>query len=385
MHRAAYRNFGTHQSLYLNHTVDADGAGTGGIRWYELRNQGSGWSIYQQGTFAPDGDHRWMGSIAADGDGNIAIGYSVSSSTTYPSIRYAGRYANDPLGQLTQGEAEVIAGTGSQYGVTRWGDYSMMSIDPTDDATFWYTQEHVPVTSSRDWHTEIASFRMPPESLTVELPFSAPQPLRNHADGSFASIVNPPVYWLRFCDVAGVGAYEFVGNTARIEVFDNLDEPDEITLETWVRVDGPIPSGITRYASMVRKVGSYSLFIQPWGGHHFVFWVDAVNGGARQVSSSDVIPFDGSWYHVVGTYNGNTGSQRIFVNGQRKDISGQLSGPVVGTAGTAYIGEGIPAALDGVLGNVNIYNRALTDAEVLALYQSYTIDPSHCFRITKQP
>ena len=91
MYRLQYRNFGTHQTLVVNHTVDADASDHAGIRWYELRNTSTAWSIYQQGTHAPDGDHRWMGSVAMDSSGNMALGYSVSSGTTNPSIRYAGR------------------------------------------------------------------------------------------------------------------------------------------------------------------------------------------------------------------------------------------------------------------------------------------------------
>lgn len=159
MFRLQYRNFGSYQAMVTNHTVDADGSGKAGIRWYELRNTGSGWSIYQQGTYSPDSDHRWMGSIAMDGQGNIGLGYSVSSSSTYPSIRYTGRYAGDPLGQMTFSEENIITGSGSQtHSEARWGDYSMMSIDPSNDRTFWYTQEYIQTTGSAPWRTRIASF-----------------------------------------------------------------------------------------------------------------------------------------------------------------------------------------------------------------------------------
>src|SRR5204863_2236417 len=86
----------------------------------------------------------------------------VSRSSTYPSIRYAGRLVSDPLGQLAQGEAILIAGSGSQTGVdNRWGDYSMMSVDPSDDCTFWYTNEYYAQTGERNWRTRIGSFRFP--------------------------------------------------------------------------------------------------------------------------------------------------------------------------------------------------------------------------------
>jgi hypothetical protein len=162
MHRLAYRNFGDHAALVLNHTVDA-GSGRAGIRWYEVRDPGGSPIIYQQGTYAPaDTEHRWMGSLAMDHTGDIALGYSVSSSSVYPSIRYTGRLADDPLGQMAQGEAILITGTGSQTSnFARWGDYSMMSVDPLDDCTFWYTQEYYQTTSSSGWRTRIGSFKFP--------------------------------------------------------------------------------------------------------------------------------------------------------------------------------------------------------------------------------
>ncbi|MBI3995090.1 MAG: DUF11 domain-containing protein, partial [Nitrospirae bacterium] len=162
MYRLAYRNLGTHESLVVNHTVDVDGTNHAGIRWYEIRDPGGAPAIYQQGTFAPDADHRWMGSIAMDGAGNIAMGYSVSGTTTFPSIRYTGRLAGEPLGDLPQGESELIAGAGSQRSTaSRWGDYSMMGVDPTNDCTFWYTQEYYSATSSSGWKTRIGSFKFP--------------------------------------------------------------------------------------------------------------------------------------------------------------------------------------------------------------------------------
>ena len=162
MFRLPYRNFGSYQALVANISVDASGADQAGIRWYELRKSGGSWSIYQQGTYAPDSNNRWMGSAAMDHVGNIALGYSVSSSTVFPSIRYAGRLSTDPLGTLPQAEAEIIAGSGSQtHPAARWGDYSAMAVDPVDDCTFWYTQEYIQTTGSAPWQTRIASFKFP--------------------------------------------------------------------------------------------------------------------------------------------------------------------------------------------------------------------------------
>jgi uncharacterized repeat protein (TIGR01451 family) len=162
MNRAAYRNFGDHESVMLNHTVDADGTDHAGIRWYELRDPGGAPSIFQQGTYAPDSEHRWMGSIAMDKAGDVALGYSLSSRSRFPSIAYTGRLTNDPLGQMPQGQGIMFPGGGAQTDDSgRWGDYSNISIDPTDDCTFWYTTEYYPVTDGFLWHTRIGSFTFP--------------------------------------------------------------------------------------------------------------------------------------------------------------------------------------------------------------------------------
>jgi PKD repeat protein len=168
MYRLQYRNFGDHRAMVTNHTVNADGSGRAGVRWYELRNTGSVWSIYQQGTYSPDATHRWMGSIAMNSSGDIALGYSASDATTFPSIRYTGRLAGDPLGQMTFAEQSIIEGTGYQSGsAARWGDYSMMSVDPTDDATFWYTTEYIQTSGTVNWKTRIASFNFAPSAQFV--------------------------------------------------------------------------------------------------------------------------------------------------------------------------------------------------------------------------
>jgi hypothetical protein len=157
MYRLAYRNFGDHEAMVVNHSVTA--GSSVGVRWYEIRNPLTSPTIHQQGTFAPDPTYRWMGSAAMDKMGNIAIGYSASSSTSVPSIRYTGRETGDPLNTL-QTEQIIYSGGGSQTGgLSRWGDYSAMRIDPSDDCTFWYTNEYIPSNGSFNWRTRIASFK----------------------------------------------------------------------------------------------------------------------------------------------------------------------------------------------------------------------------------
>jgi hypothetical protein len=160
MFRLAYRNFGDHEAVVTNYTVSS--GGVAGIRWIELRNvTGGPVTVFQQSTYQPDTTWRWMGSAAMDGSGNLALGFSVSSSSVVPGLRYAGRLASDPLNTLAQGEAVLFAGAGSQTGTSnRWGDYSDLTVDPVDDCTFWYTNEYYPSGSSQfNWRTRIGSFK----------------------------------------------------------------------------------------------------------------------------------------------------------------------------------------------------------------------------------
>jgi hypothetical protein len=177
-YRLAYRNFGTYETMVTNQSVEAL-PGIAGVRWYEIRRVNGAYSVHQQGTYAPgDGIHRWMGSAAMDKRGNIAVGYSVSNATdVYPGIRYTGRLAGDPLGQMTLGEGVIINGSGVQTTTnSRWGDYTSLNIDPVDDCTFWYVNEYYEVSglplplpppplpppgTTAPWQTRIASFKLP--------------------------------------------------------------------------------------------------------------------------------------------------------------------------------------------------------------------------------
>ena len=162
MYRLAYRNFGDHESLVVNHSVTA--GSSGGVRWYELQNPNGAVTLAQQSTFAPDANFRWMGSIAMDKAGDMAMGYSVSSSSLFPSIAVTGRAATDPANTM-QAETTVVTGTGSQTNasraLSRWGDYSAIQVDPADDCTFWFTSEYMKTTNIFNWNTRIASFKFP--------------------------------------------------------------------------------------------------------------------------------------------------------------------------------------------------------------------------------
>ena len=157
MFRLAYRNFGDHESLVVNHTIQ--GGALAGVRWYEIRSPRSSPFVFQQGTVVdPDTDF-WMGSMAMDKAGNIALGFSASSLSLNPSVFLVGRAPSDPPGTMA-GPMALVTGGGVQLrSFKRWGDYSSMAIDPTDDCTFWYTQEYYRTTGSFNWSTRIAAFK----------------------------------------------------------------------------------------------------------------------------------------------------------------------------------------------------------------------------------
>jgi len=168
MYRLAYRNNGTQaapqESLVANFPVKG-ATNRDAIRWYEFRNSGNSTAtptIFQQSTFDPDTLFRWLGSIAMDKDGNIALGYSKSSASTFPGIWINGRLSTDTINTLGT-EAQVQAGAGSQdsTGANRWGDYSSMTLDPVDQCTFYYTNEYLKTTGAFNWSTRVASYRFP--------------------------------------------------------------------------------------------------------------------------------------------------------------------------------------------------------------------------------
>jgi hypothetical protein len=165
MFRLAYRNLSGTETMVVNHSVMANatrkrGSGNSAVRWYEIRNMATTPSVYQQATFSPDSKYRWMGSAAMDKQGNMAVGYSVSSALMHPGLAYATRLAGDAPGVLS-GETTIVSGGGSQQKrLERWGDYTHMSVDPVDDCTFWYVGQYLKANGTFNWSTRIASFKI---------------------------------------------------------------------------------------------------------------------------------------------------------------------------------------------------------------------------------
>ena len=166
MNQTHYRNFGSHESMVLNFVTDVTGGDNlSGIRWVELRRSGGTWDVYQEGTFAPDdGLDRYMGAICMDGNGNIGLAYNVSSENEFVGVRYTGRRASDPLGQMTVDEYNAVSGTNTINSGARFGDYSHMSIDPTNDRTFWYTTEYA---GGGNVRTRIVAFELGRDTIDI--------------------------------------------------------------------------------------------------------------------------------------------------------------------------------------------------------------------------
>jgi hypothetical protein len=268
MMQLIYRAVGGVESLWMNHTVASQGVA--GLRWYELHDPGGTPHLYQQGTFQPDASHRWVGSLAVDQDGNMAIGYSVSSANMYPAIRYTGRLAGETPGDLPQGENILIQGNGSQTSTTRWGDYSAMSVDPSDDCTYWYTNEYYTASGS-NWRTRIGAFKYPSCGLLKGtlvgavrdsaslLPISDAPVIANNAlyqttttltapDGRFTMTLAAGVYNLTAGPLPpgyptpGIqnGVVITTGNITSQDVYLN---PEPYLVEADLRVDDAVPGG----------------------------------------------------------------------------------------------------------------------------------------------
>lgn len=165
MNQSHYRKFEAHESIVLNFITDANGNNRSGIRWMELRRtSGSAWTVFQEGTFAPDdGLHRFMGAIAIDGGGNIGLAYSVSGPTIYPGLRFTGRRVDDQPGEMTIEEYTLVEGSGSTSN-DRYGDYAHLGIDPQDNRSFWFTGQYM---TADGWSTRIASFQIEKDTFDI--------------------------------------------------------------------------------------------------------------------------------------------------------------------------------------------------------------------------
>jgi hypothetical protein len=337
MYRLAYRNFGDHQALVVNHSIDV-GSGTtlhAGVRWYEIRpDANNNLSLFQTGTYAPDNSWRWMGSIAMDKSGNMGLGYSVSSSTISPQIHFTGRLAADAAGTMTQGENVVINGGGSQNGgLARWGDYSSMAIDPVDDCTFWYTNEYLKATGSFNWSTRINAFKLPncgvaptpdfslsasPASQTVTQGTNTSYTVTVTPGGGFAGSVTLSVIGLP-SGAAGTFSPNPTATTSTFSVTTAASTPA-----------GSYPLTITGTSGTLTHTASVTLVVNPAPTPDFTL--------SATPSSQTVVQGSGTTYTATVTpTNGFTGPVDLSVSGLPAGAAGTFSPTAITTSGNSTL------------------------------------------------
>ncbi len=294
-----FRDFGTHQTMIVNHVVDVnDFADHAGERWYELRKVGAGaWTVFQSGTYAPDANHRWMGNAAMNGLGDIGLGYSVSSGTVSPSVRYTGRKASDPAGQMTLAEGTIAAGTGSQLGGSRWGDYSRITVDPSDDETFWYFGEYVQATGSFEWNTKIGSFKVGTSTPTPPVITSTPNtsgtvgvPYSYDADNTVNVTGTPPI------------TFTFTG-----PVGFNVNATTGVV--SWTpTATGLFPVSITATNAQGFNTQNFSINVTA------VTYTARINSGGPNFTDGSGKLFVADKAYTSGSFGYNGGSTRTFTN-----------------------------------------------------------------------
>lgn len=299
MHRLAYRNFAGHESLVGTYTVSS--GGVAGARWFELRGVTAGpITVYQESTYQPDTTYRFMGSAAMDGQENLAVGFSASSATIHPQLRYAGRLVTDPLNTLAQGEAHLYDGNGAQINTgNRWGDYSSLTIDPVDDATFWYTNEYYDTVSSFNWRTRIGKFTLQSSGGPINL-VSAASRVQHGAAGTFDASMPLTGQW-------------------------GVEDRQVSSYSAVFTFSAPVTSGQVTVIAGVATVGAIT-----FSGNSMIATVTGVTNVQTVTFHTANINGDGLPHgDVVFGYNiGDVDSNRTVQVADRSLIQGQLNQPV---------------------------------------------------------
>jgi Secretion system C-terminal sorting domain len=380
MYRLQYRKFSNHEAMVCNHTVDVSTT-VAGIRWYELRKTSGAWSIYQQSTYSiSDNNSRWMGSIAMDTSGNIALGYSISSATLYPSIRYTGRLKNDALNTMTIAEQGIYNGGGSQTSYSqRWGDYSGMSVDPSATATFWYTQEYYATTSGTSWKTRIASFSFA-TSFTVT------------ATATPAYINLGQTSQLNVVATGGTGFFTYSWTSLPAGYNSNQQTPPPVSPTVTTKYIAHVTSGtqtktdtVTVYINMtatatanpytINSGSSSQLNIAATGGtgSYTYSWTSVPVGFTSTVQNPTVSPTVNTIYTAVATSGVQNASDTARVKVNMSVLatatppsiiiggSSQLNAVVAGGSGTyTYVWTSLPPGFNSTLQNPVVYPTTTT-------------------------
>jgi hypothetical protein len=335
MYRLAYRNFGDHEALVVNHSVTA---GTSvGIRWYELRDLGNATpTVYQQSTYAPDATYRWMGSAAMDSAGNLAIGYSASSSTLKPSVRFTGRAASDPLNTLGTPEIVIKDGTGAQtIGLSRWGDYSSISVDPVDDCTMWYTTEYLQANGTFNWSTRIGYFKFAGCGAVANPDFAltatpASQSIAQGGSGNYTATVSASGGFNGTVDLSVSGL-----PTGASATFTPASVNTAGTSTMAVTVDpstaaGSYPLTITGTSGTIVHTASVTLVVTVPVPPDFSV---TASPGSRSVQQGGSTTYTAS----VTPSNGYTGTVTFSVSGLPAGAGGSFNPPSVTTSGNSTL------------------------------------------------
>lgn len=324
MFRLPFRNFGTHWAMVCNATVNVNGHA--GVRWWELRNNTSNpanWTIYQESTYSPDDNGRWMGSIAIDSLNNIALGFSLSGDNKYPSVYYTGRQETDPLSSMSVAESPVIDGGGSQTtligGRPRWGDYSSMSADPAAPGKFWYTQEYYQTSNpSWTWYARVGAFSIGNNLMATAIalpsliyPFDTVH-LNVQATGgsgnyTYSWTSDPPGYtstqknpWVR--PLAGI--------TYIVQVNDGIHT---VTSTAPVILKDPA----TATPSVICAGDSAQLNVLGSGGGNYTYsWTSVPPGFTSTLKNPLVHPLASTTYNVTISQGGNSATGSVTVTVQ---------------------------------------------------------------------
>lgn len=240
-----YRNFGSYQTIVCCHTVDVDATNHAGVRWYELRKTTGDWSVRQTGTYAPDSHNRWMGSAMLNGANQIALGYSISSTTEYPGVRFCGQSSTAYAagnGIMDIPEDTLWVGSYSQTGTNRWGDYSQLCVDPSDNKTFWYTTQYVGPGGSRK--TRIGSFKYITNPTITTIPATEVTGQSATLNGNINPQGQPSSWYFQYTKETG----DYTDSTALVEAGSG---------STGIDISFPLTNLLCNQRYFFRAVASY--------------------------------------------------------------------------------------------------------------------------------
>lgn len=342
MYSYEYRNFGDHESWVVNYSVSNNGVAA--PRWYELRRTPAATTgpltVYQESTYAPDSNYRWMGSAAMDISGDIALGYSESSSSMHPSIAFTGRTPADPLNTM-EPETMMVAGGGSQTGgLSRWGDYSSMTVDPSNGCTFWYTNQYLPGNGSFNWQTEIGSFSFPTCQPRTDSDFSlALEPTNGAVNGSGTATTTVSVGWTAGADqtISLAASGLPTGVSASFS-------PSSLTASP----GAPVTSTLSLNVAPSTAPGTYPIVVTASGPAttHLATYTLTVNAAtlspdfslsASPTSQSVTAGASTSFSAVVTGLNGFSGTVSLAASGLPSGVTGTFSPSSITASGTSTL------------------------------------------------